>query len=269
MPGLRSVLLAPLRHPTLFWQFLRREILGRYRGSMFGVAWAFITPLLMLGVYTLVFVGIFRLRWPGAEQAGGMAFALRLFAGLMVFNFFSEVAGRAASFFVEQPNLVKKVAFPLALLPFISLGSALFHFGLSLFILFVGTLFVDHQWSATLLLVPVVLLPLLPLLLGLSWLLASLGVFVRDIAPVVSLSISLLLFLSPIFYSIESLKPEWQFWMHMNPLTPVIENLRGAIFMGMAPDWAAWSLSMLIGCLVALFGARVFLALRPGFSDVL
>ena len=164
---------------------------------------------------------------------------------------------------------MKKVAFPLALLPFITLGSALFHFGLSLFILFVGTLFIDHQWSATLLLVPLILLPLLPLLLGLSWLLASLGVFVRDIAPVISLSISLLLFLSPIFYSVESLKPQWQFWMRLNPLTPVIENLRGAIFMGLAPDWGAWSISLLVGCLVAWLGARVFLALRSGFSDVL
>lgn len=236
---------------------------------MLGIAWAFITPLLMLGVYTLVFVGIFRARWPGAEEAGGLAFALRLFAGLMVFNLFSEVIGRAASIFVEQPNLVKKVVFPLPLLPFVALGSALFHFALSLLILLTGTLFVDHAWTAYLLLVPVVILPLLPLLLGLAWLFGSLGVYVRDLAPVLGLGVSLLMFLSPVFYSLASLAPKWQFWMQLNPLTPVIENLRAVIFLGVPPDWLAWSWSLLLGCALALIGARVYLALRQGFADVL
>lgn len=269
MRELSAVLLAPLRHPTLFRQFLRREILGRYRGSMLGIAWAFITPLLMLGVYTLVFVGVFKLRWSGAEQAGGLAFALRLFAGLMVFNLFAEIMGRAANFFVEQPNLVKKVSFPLPLLPFIALGSAVFHFGLSLIILFLGTLLIDFQWSATILLIPLVMLPLIPLLLGFSLLLSSLGVYIRDTSPVVTLSVSLFLFLSPIFYSLESLKPTWRFWMNLNPLTPVIENLRGVLFTQTIPDWGAWSMWMLIGCAFAVFGAKVYLALRRGFADVL
>lgn len=266
---LSAALLAPLRHPSLYRQFLRREILGRYRGSMLGVAWAFITPLLMLGVYTLVFVGVFRARWPGAEEVGGLAFALRLFVGLMVFNLFAEVIGRAATIFVEQPNLVKKVVFPLPLLPFVVLGSALFHFGLSLVVLLVGSLFIDHAWSASLLLIPLVILPLLPLLLGLAWLLGSLGVYVRDLGPVVGLGVSLLMFLSPVFYSLASLAPKWQFWMCLNPLTPVIENLRGVVFLGVAPNWLAWAWSLLLGCVVALIGARVYLALRQGFADVL
>lgn len=236
---------------------------------MLGVTWAFITPLLMLGVYTLVFVGVFRARWPGAEEAGGLSFALRLFAGLMVFNLFSEVLGRAATVFVEQPNLVKKVVFPLPLLPFITLGSALFHFGLSLSILLLGVLLMNHALPFTLLLVPVVILPLLPLLLGLAWLFGSLGVYVRDLGPVIGLGVSLLMFLSPVFYSLASLAPKWQFWMQLNPLTPVIENLRGVIFLGVMPDWAAWSWSLLLGCAVALIGARVYLALRQGFADVL
>lgn len=264
-----SVLLTPLHHPSLFRQFLRREILGRYRGSMLGITWAFITPLLMLVVYTLVFVGIFRARWPGAEEAGGMAFALRLFAGLMVFNLFSEVTSRSANIFLDQPNLVKKVVFPLQLLPFVVLGSGLFHFGLSLLILLVGTLVMDHALPATLLLVPLVILPLLPLLLGMALLFGSLGVYVRDLGPVLGLGVSLLLFLSPVFYSLTSLAPKWQFWMQLNPLTPVIENLRGVIFLGVMPDWGAWSWSLLVGCAVALIGARVYLALRQGFADVL
>lgn len=269
MSGSLSYFVAPWRHRLVLRQFLRREILGRYRGSMLGIAWAFITPLLMLGVYTLVFVGIFRARWPGAEEAGGIAFALRLFAGLMVFNLFSEVIGRAASLILEQPNLVKKVTFPLEILPFVSLGSALFHFALSFGILLLGTLAVEHWLPASILLVPLVLLPLLPLLLGLAWLLAALGVFVRDIAPVVGLGISLLLFLSPVFYSLSSLSPDWQFWMRLNPLTPVIEHLRGVIFLGTVPDWSLWLATLAVGCGVAVLGARVFYSLRHGFADVL
>ena len=236
---------------------------------MLGVAWAFITPLLMLGVYSLVFVGVFHARWPGAESGGGAGFALRLFAGLMVFNLFAEVVGRAASIIVEQPNLVKKVVFPLELLSFVVLGSALFHFFLSAGILLLGNLLVHHSVPPTILLLPVIILPLLPLLLGLSWLLAALGVYVRDIAPIVGLTVSLLLFLSPVFYSIQTLSPTWQFWMQLNPLTAVIENLRTAVFFGQMPNWSPWGVSLLIGCVVAGLGAWVFSILRDGFADVL
>ena len=264
-----SFFTAPWRYRTILRQFLRREILGRYRGSMLGVAWAFITPLLMLGVYSLVFVGVFHARWPGAESGGGAGFALRLFAGLMVFNLFAEVVGRAASIIVEQPNLVKKVVFPLELLSFVVLGSALFHFFLSAGILLLGTLLIHHSLPLSILLMPMVILPLLPLLLGLSWLLAALGVYVRDVAPVVGLTVSLLLFLSPVFYSIQSLSPTWQFWMQLNPLTPVIESLRAVVFLGQVPDWSMWGMSLLIGCGVACFGAWIFSVLSDGFADVL
>ena len=144
-----SYFLTPIRYRPVFRQFLRREVLGRYRGSMLGVSWAFINPLLMLGVYTFVFVEVFKARWPGAEQSGGLAFALRLFAGLMVFNLFSEVVARAPTLISEQANLVKKVAFPLELLPFISIGSALFHFFLSTLILLVSILLLEHQLPVT------------------------------------------------------------------------------------------------------------------------
>ena len=269
MPVLSPFFLSPLRYTAILRQFLRREILGRYRGSMLGVAWAFITPLLMLGAYSLVFVGIFRARWPGAETAGGGGFALRLFAGLMVFNLFAEVVGRASSMVLEQPNLVKKVTFPLELLSFVAIGSALFHFFLSSCILLLGNLLVHQSLPPTALLLPVVTLPLLPLLLGLSWALAALGVYVRDTTPVVSLCVSLMLFLSPVFYSMQSLSPAWQFWMRLNPLTPVIENLRTVVFMNQMPDWASWWIGLLGGCAVAWVGAWIFRILRSGFADVL
>ena len=114
MPRLSFFL--PLAQRGLIFQFARREVLGRYRGSLLGLGWSFFTPLLMLGVYTFVFVGVFKARWPGAEQAGGLEFAMQIFAGLMVFNLFAEVAGRAPRLVLDQPNLVKKVVFPLDLL---------------------------------------------------------------------------------------------------------------------------------------------------------
>ncbi|MDO9069050.1 MAG: ABC transporter permease, partial [Deltaproteobacteria bacterium] len=139
-----SLFAAPLRHRALLRQFMRREVLGRYRGSLLGLGWAFVLPLAMLAVYTFVFAGVFRLRWPGAEEAGGVVFALRLFAGLIVFQLVAEVLGRAPTLVTAQPNLVKKVVFPLELLPFVSLGVALFHFAVSVALLLVAVLLVEQ-----------------------------------------------------------------------------------------------------------------------------
>lgn len=268
--GLLSVLSVPMRYTQLFQQMVRREVLARYRGSVLGLAWAFLTPLLTLGVYTFVLVGVFQFRWPGLENAGGSAFAMRIFAGLMVFNFFTEVIGRAPNLFVEQPNLVKKVPFPLELLPFVVLASGAVHFAANLLILLIGAFFTTgtgETWR--LLLIPVVFAPLVPMLLGLSWLLASLGVYIRDLAQVVTMLMSLLMFLSPIFYSLESVKSDWHRWMMLNPMTPVIENLRAVVFLNTPIDWSAWLFSCVAGLLVAWLGARVFVALRQGFADVL
>lgn len=236
---------------------------------MLGITWALLTPLLMLGVYTLVFVGVFKARWPGAEDAGGLAFALNIFAGLMVFNLFGEVIGRSPNLVIEQPNLVKKVAFPLELLAYLTLGSALFHFFLSALILTVGQVLLTHNLPPTLLLVPVIILPLLPLLLGLSWALSALGVYIRDISSIMGMALSLFMFLSPIFYSPHALSPRWQFWINLNPLTAVIENLRQVAFLGQMPDWRAWGLTLMVSTLIAVAGAWIFGKTRNGFGDVL
>ncbi|MDP3639358.1 MAG: ABC transporter permease [Azonexus sp.] len=264
-----SLFAAPLRHRALLRQFMRREVLGRYRGSLLGLGWAFVLPLAMLAVYTFVFAGVFRLRWPGAEEAGGVVFALRLFAGLIVFQLVAEVLGRAPTLVTAQPNLVKKVVFPLELLPFVSLGVALFHFAVSVALLLVAVLLVEQHLPVTALLAPLAILPLLPLLLGLGFLLAALGVFVRDIATIIGVGVNLLLFLSPVFYSVESLAPRWQFWMRLNPLTPAIEDLRRTLFAGLPPLWADWWLALGGGLIAAAGGAWVFAKTRRGFADVL
>ena len=269
MPVFLAYFLAPFKFSPIFRQFARREILGRYRGSMLGITWAFISPLSMLAVYTFVFVEIFKARWPGAVELGGFAFSQRIFAGLMVFNLFSEMVARAPTLVLEQANLVKKVFFPLELLPFIVMGSALFHFFLSAIILVASTLIFNQGLNFYLLFLPIVIIPLLPLLLGLSWLLAALGVYLRDIGQMVTLFVGLLMFLSPIFYSAQSLSSQWQYWLDFNPLTHVIENLRRVVFLSAAPHWADWWTGLGVGCAVAVVGAWTFNKTRDGFADVI
>ncbi len=233
-----------------------------------GFAWAFFTPLLMLGVYSFVFIGIFGMRWPGAEQAGGIAYALRLFCGLSLFNLFADVIGRAPNLVTDQPNLVKKVVFPLELLSFISIGVALFHLCISLAILLVFTLF-SEGLTLSVLLLPIILFPLLPLLLGLSWFFAALGVYIRDLAPLVGIFVNLMLFLSPVFYTTRTLTGNIKYLMRLNPLTGPIENLRNILFSPAAIDWGTWALSLVAGLIVAALGSYVFSRAREGFADVL
>jgi lipopolysaccharide transport system permease protein len=258
----------PLRHGTLIWQFTRRDVLARYRGSLLGLGWSFLTPLLMLGVYTLVFRGIFKARWAEAP-AGDFEFALRLYAGLIVFMLFAEVVARAPRLVLEQPNLVKKVVFPLEILPWVAVLAGLFHLALNLAAL-LGAAAVDRGGlPLSVLALPFVLAPFVPLLLGLAWFLAGLGVFVRDVGQITALAVSLLLFLSPVFYPVSSLPPDWQPWLQANPLTPVMEQLRRVVLDGLWPDWWQLLFNLVIAAAVAWAGARWFAATRKGFADVL
>lgn len=266
---LSGYFLAPWRHSSLCWQLVRREVLGRYRGSMLGMGWVFLAPLVMLAVYTFVFSGVFNSRWPGSSGDGGFAFALRLFAGLMVFNLFAETCSRAPSLIVEQPNLVKKVSFPLETLAFVSLGAALFNFFVNMGILLLGIiLFEPSSLSASSLLAPLIVVPLLPFLLGLAWGLAAVGVYLRDVGTVVGMLVSVLMFLSPVFYSLSSLPVKFQFWLQWSPLAAVIEAMRAVLFGG-SVHWLSVGAVLVLGVLVAAGGAAVFSILRRGFPDVL
>lgn len=259
----------PLRSRSLLWQFARRDVLGRYRGSLLGVTWSFLTPLLMLGVYSFVFVGVFRASWPGSPKGGGLEFALQVFAGLLVFNLFAEVASKAPNLIVEQPNLVKKVIFPIELLSWVTVLSGLFHLLISVATLLVVLVLVRGAVPVTALALPFVLLPFLPFLLGLGWFFSSIGVFVRDVGPVMSMLVSLTMFMSPIFYSVTSLDPEWQFWMNLNPLTLIIEQVRAVLLQGQWPAWGVLGLYALVACLFAAVCATFFQLTRKGFADVL
>lgn len=258
----------PLERRTLIWQFARRDVLARYRGSLLGLGWAFLTPLLMLAVYTFVFRTVFKARW-GDGTGGDFDFALQVYAGLIVFSLFAEIANRAPRLVLDQPNLVKKVVFPLEILPWVAVLAGLFHVALNLAVLLAAVAFARGGWPASALALPLVLASFVPLLLGVGWFLAALGVFIRDVGQITSLLVSLLMFLSPVFYPVSMLPPRWQPVLLANPLTPAIEQLRRVTLEGMWPDWSQLALQLAVGLAAAWLGARWFAATRKGFADVL
>jgi lipopolysaccharide transport system permease protein len=259
--------LAPWRHAGLIRQFTVREIETRYRQSWLGMLWAVLTPLLMLGIYTLVFRHIFKLRWGGADETN-LTFALRLYAALAVFNFFSECIVRAPRLVLDQPHLVKKVVFPLEILPWISTLAALVHLGIAALVLLVFTAASNESLSASVLALPLVWLPLLPLCVGLGWILSAVGTYVRDISQLTGLAMSLLLFLSPVFFPVEALPPEWRGWMFLNPLALTMTQTREVLLAGHWPDWTALATQLGACMLIAAAGALFFRAARKGFADV-
>jgi len=259
----------PLHNRSLLWQFARREVLGRYRGSLLGLTWSFLTPLLMLGVYSFVFVGVFRASWPGSPKGGGLEFALQIFAGLLVFNFFAEIATKAPILIVEQPNLVKKVIFPVELLTWVAVLAGLFHLLISVATLLLVLLIFRGGVPLTALALPLVLLAFLPFLLGLGWFLSAMGVYVRDVGPMMTMVVGLTMFMSPVFYAVASLDVGWQFWMNLNPLTLIIEQVRAVLLQGQWPDWRALGVYSVLAGAFAAGGAGFFQLTRKGFSDVL
>lgn len=252
----------------LIVQMTKREVVGRYRGSVMGLAWSFFNPILMLAVYTFVFSEIFKARWAGQDPGKG-GFAILLFVGMIVHGVFAECANRAPSLIMANSNYVKKVLFPIEILPVISLGSAIFHGCISLVVLLAAQLILTHTlyWSA--LVFPLVLVPLILATLGVSWLLASIGVYLRDVGQIIGVLTTVLMFLSPVLYPIASLPAVYRPWMQLNPLTYIIEESRSVLLMGNMPQWSSLGLALVGGIVIAMSGYWIFQKTRKGFADVL
>ena len=253
----------------LIRQFTRREIEGRYRSSALGIAWSFINPLVLLLVYTFVFGVVFKQRWAGMENAGLTQFGLVLFAGMIAYGIFSECVGRAPGLIVGTPNYVKRVVFPLELLPLSILGSAVFHAIVSLTMLLGVHVALGGSVFWTWLLIPVVLLPICFMSLGLGWAFSSLGVFVRDLNYTVTLVLQVLFFLTPIFYSAQSIPASLQGIVRFNPIASGVEGLRAAIFTGTITQWPELAASGVLGLVMMLFGYAWFMKTRRAFGDVI
>lgn len=246
----------------------QREVIGRYRGSVMGLLWSFLYPLLMLSVYTFVFSVVFKARWPGGEGSK-TEFALFLFTGLMVFNVFSECLNRAPGLVLNNVNYVKKVVFPLEVLPVVTLLSASFHLMISVLVWLCFYVLCFGAPPLTALLLPIVLAPLALLTLGLSWMLASLGVYLRDVGQVVGIVTTVLMFMSPIFYAVEALPPAYQSIMRMNPLTTAVEQARDVMILGHGIGLGAWLSTLGLGMVTLWLGFVWFQKTRKGFADVL
>lgn len=265
--------LAPLRslvaHRDLLLELAWREVLGRYRGSWLGLLWAMFNPLALLLIYTFVFGVVMKVRWSAAGQEGPASFALVLFVGLMIQNLFAECVGKAPGLIQQHATYVKKVVFPLEILPVISLLAALFHLAVGLGVFLVAALVMTRSIPLTACLFPLTLLPATLFTLGLSWLLASLGAYLRDLGQVVSLLVILFLFLSPVFYPVAALPPQFQAIIAFNPLTLPIEAARQVLLDGVAPPWGRLGLSCLLNATFAWFGFWCFQKTRQGFGDVI
>ena len=250
-------------------QMVRREVVGRYRGSIFGLAWSFFNPILMLVIYTFVFSVVFNARWGAGNSDSKTEFALILFVGMIVFGLFSEVINRAPMLIISNVNYVKKVIFPLEILPVISLGAALFHFLISFLVLACALLIINGFIHWTIIFFPLVIAPLIILILGFSWILASLGVYLRDIGQTIGILTTVLMFLSPVFYSVSALPERFQVWMNLNPLTFIIEQARAVIIFGQEPSWIGLFIYFITSILIASLGYFWFQKTRKGFADVL
>ncbi len=257
------------RHRRLIGQFVRREVQSRHRGSVFGLLWSFLTPLLLLAIYTFVFGVVFRARWPEAGAGHLGDFALVVFCGLIVLNFFAECISRAPGLVVGSPTYVKRVVFPLEILPVVSLGSALVTAGASLAVLLAVRLAAERALPWTVLLAPVVLVPLVLLTLGVAWFLASLGVFVRDINYFVVLLLQALVFMTPIFYPLEAVPEPLRAVLGLNPLHPVVDDLRRVVLWGKLPDWPRLALSCAAGGAMMVLGHAWFMKTRRAFADII
>jgi len=257
------------QHRELIVQMTKREILGRYRGSFMGLLWSFITPVLMLAVYTFVFSVVFRVKWGVGDEASKTSFALVLFVGLIVHGLLAEVLNRAPGLIIGNANYVKRVVFPLEILPVVSLAAALFHSMLSIFVLLIAYVAVNGHLPWTVLFIPIVLLPLVFLTLGLAWLLASLGVFIRDIGQTVGIITTVMLFMAPIFFPLSAMPEKYHPFILANPLTFIIEQAREVIIFGHLPNWSGLGAYLLIALVVAWTGYFWFQKTRKGFSDVL
>lgn len=260
---------------NLIRQLTWRNVLTRYRGSALGMAWSFLFPLLMLTVYTFVFGVVLKARWmepsakPVTDSASMLDFALALFSGLLVYNFFAEVISVAPTLILGNPNYVKKVVFPLEVLPVCVLGAAGLQMLVSVAVLLGCSVGLTQHVSSTLYLFPLVIPGLVMFVLGLAWFLASLGVYLRDVSQVIGVLLTIMIFLSPVFYSLEQVPPTFRFFMQLNPLTTLVQTARYTLVWDRPPDWIALAVVTGVSAVMMQLGFVWFMKTKRGFADVL
>jgi len=253
----------------LIKQLARRQILRQYRGSVLGLVWSFINPVVLLGIYTFVFGVVFKSRWRETGNENLSDFAIILYAGMLVFNIFSESINSAPKIIVENTNFVKKVIFPIEILPLVNIISVLFQAAINFIVLLVAEFAIMGNIPWTVIFFPLICIPLVLITLGIMWILASLGVFLRDISQLTVLFTTVLTFATPIFYNVDKLPKSIQLFFSLNPLAVIIDSARKVVIWGETPDWRSLFLWIICGLLVLLLGFYWFQKTRKAFADVL
>jgi lipopolysaccharide transport system permease protein len=251
-------------------QMAKRDIQGRYRAARLGLLWSVLNPLVLLAIYTFVFTEVFRVRWnDNSTESRGM-FALTMFCGMLLFNLFSEVVTRAPQMVVANPNYVKKIVFPLEIFIVSGLLSGIFNMLIGYVVWFIGWGVVVREWPhVSVLWFPLVIVPVCLTSAGLSWLLASLGVFVRDVGQAVILAVQVLFFATPIFYPIERVPQRFRRVLELNPLTHAIEDVRQVLMHDGSPNWHWWLVSTGAAAVLAVLGYAFFMKSKRAFADVI
>lgn len=267
--SLRVMFSSLMSNRELIATLTRREIASRYRGSFLGVAWSLVTPVLMLIIYTFVFSVVFKVRWGMGGEDGKTDFAMLLFVGLILHGLFAECVNRAPGLIIANTNYVKKVIFPLEILPWVVMGGALFNTGISVVVLLTAQILLKHALPWTVILFPIVVAPLVLAAVGATLFLAAIGVFLRDIGHTVSIFTTMLLFVSAVFYPISALPDQYQLFIKLNPLAFIIEQCRKILIFGQLPDWPGYALVLLGSLGLTWIGFWWFQKSRKGFADVI
>ena len=272
LAGPHEFVVGIIRHRFLIAQLTRREVLGRYRGSRLGLLWPFLNPLLLLAIYTVVFKYIFHAKFTDRFGENQTDFALPLFAGLIVFNVFAECIARAPGLILQNANYVNRVVFPLEILPVTVVLSSLFHLLMSFVPLLLAAFLVKKHLAWSVCEWPLLLAPLLAYGLGTTWLLAALGVFLRDLSEVVLAATTILMYASAVFYSIDSVAvraPQLEWIVRFNPLAHLVEQSRQTAVGGAPLDFVDYGWQLLGGTVCMLVGYAVFMRAKRSFADVI
>jgi len=256
-------------HRKLIKKMAWREVASRYKGSILGLLWSFINPILMLIVYTFVFSIVFQAKWGVVAGESKTNFALILFVGLTIHGLLAEVLNRSPGLILSNVNYVKKVVFPLEVLPVITLMAALFHSSISIIVLLIASVALNGDLPWTVIFIPLVIFPLATLVIGVAWMLAALGVFVRDIGQTIGIITTMMLFMAPVFFPLSAVPEKYHPFILSNPLTFIIEQAREVLIFGRVPNWSGLAIYMLIAFGIAWLGYAFFQKTRKGFNDVL